>query len=355
MTSLLRTTLALLLLPLLAACGDDIAPGRTTQEPAIVKGLGIETLSGETLPDSQSLVGTVGSLDRATLTARIDGRVGALKVKAGDRVAAGAVLLTIADTPAGARLAGAESARQAAAARRTLADQTLTRFEQLRAGEAVTPQEFDRVAGEAAQARSELQAAEAAVDQARIVAGYARVTAPYAAQVAATLVEAGSTVMPGTPLLVLDRTGGWQVRLTCPESLTGRVLPGTALQIEVPALQRTFAAIVTEVEPAADPASRSFQAKAALPDDPQLAAGLFARAAYAGGMTDTLLVPVAAVVTRGQLTGVYVVEGGRLHWRLIKTGRAVGNRVEALAGLAAGEKVVVSGVDRAVSGARVEN
>ena len=109
------------------------------------------------------------------------------------------------------------------------------------------------------------------------------------------------------------------------------------------------------MEPGADPGSRSFQVKATLPDDPQLAAGLFARAAHAGGTSDTLLLPSAAVVTRGQLTGVYVVEDGRLRWRLVKTGRAVGDRLEVLSGLGAGEKVVTAGVDRAVSGARAEN
>ena len=347
--------LSLLLLLLLAACGSDIDPGRTSAEPPVVEGLGIETLSSEALAGTQYFIGTVESLDRATLIARIDGRVGSLKVKAGDHVAAGALLLTIADTPTGSQLTGAESARQAAAARLHLAEQTLARFEKLKAGEAVTLQEFDRVASEAEQARGELKAAEARVEQARTVAAHARVIAPYAAQVASTLVETGATVMSGTPLLVLDRAGGWQVRLSCPETLAGRIQPGTILNIEVPALMRTFVASVTEVEPAVDPVSRSFQVKAALPDDPQLAAGFFARAAYVSGTTDTLLIPAVAVVTRGQLTGVYMVEDGILRWRLVKTGRLIGDRLEVLAGLALGEKVVVSGIDKAVSGARVEN
>lgn len=353
--STLTRTLFLSSCLLLAACGGDIAPGRTTAEPTAVKGLTVATLGSEALPGIQFFVGTVESLDRAVITARIDGRVGSLKAKTGDRVAAGTLLLTLADTPTGSQLAGAESARQAAAAHLALAEQTLGRFEKLKASEAVTPQEFDRVASEAAQARGGLKTAEAAVEQARTIAGYTRVTAPYAAQVARTLVETGATVMPGTPLLILDRVGGWQARLACPEALAGKIAPGSVLQVEVPSLQRTFPASITEVEPAADPMSRSFQVKAALPDDPALAAGLFSRAAYAGGATDTLLLPAKAVVTRGQLTGVYVVEDGILRWRLIKTGRTVGERFEVLTGLAAGEKVVVSGVDKAVSGARVEN
>lgn len=340
---------------LLTACGSDIAPGRTAGEEPIIKGLTVATLGSEALPGTRLFVGTVESLDRATLTARIDGRVDRLKVKSGERVAAGALLLTIVDTPAGARLTEAESARQTAAARLALAEQTLARFERLRAGEAVTPQEFDRVASEAAQAGSALRAAEAAVEQARTLAGYTRITAPYPAQVASTLIEAGATVLPGTPLLVLDRSGGWQAHLACPEALIGRIVSGSVLQVEVPSLRRTFPATVTEASAAADPVSRTFPVKAALPDDPQLAAGLFARAAYADGTADALLIPAAAVVTRGQLTGVYTVEDGRLRWRLVKTGRASGERLQVLSGLASGEKIVVGGVDKAISGARVEN
>lgn len=345
----------LLSLALLAACGGDIAPGRTDAEPAVVKGLTIQTLGSEALPGTQLFVGTVESLDRATLTARIDGRVGSLRVMAGDRVAAGDLLLTIADTPTGAQLTGAESTRQAAAARLALAEQTLARFAKLKAGEAVTPQEFDRVASEVEQARGVLRAAEAQVEQARTVAGYARVTAPFAGRVASTAVETGATVLPGTPLLTLDRSGGWQVRLTVPEALAGRISTGSVLNVEVHSLQRTFPATVSEVEPAADPASRSFQIKAALPADPALAPGLFARAAHATAPANSLMLPAAAVVTRGQLTGVYVVEDGLLRWRLVRTGRSVGDRLEVLSGLVAGERVVVDGAEKAVSGARAEN
>jgi multidrug efflux pump subunit AcrA (membrane-fusion protein) len=84
-----------------------------------------------------------------------------------------------------------------------------------------------------------------------------------------------------------------------------------------------------------------------------LAAGLYARVNVPGEARPMLLVPAAAVVYRGQLTGIYVVEEKILHYRLVKTGRTQGARVEILSGLNPGETIVTGGTVRARTGARV--
>jgi multidrug efflux pump subunit AcrA (membrane-fusion protein) len=66
------------------------------------------------------------------------------------------------------------------------------------------------------------------------------------------------------------------------------------------------------------------------------------------------LVPTAAIVQRGQLSGLYVVEDGVLHFRLVRTGGRLDGRVEILSGLSAGATIVAAGSDRAQHGARVE-
>jgi multidrug efflux pump subunit AcrA (membrane-fusion protein) len=72
------------------------------------------------------------------------------------------------------------------------------------------------------------------------------------------------------------------------------------------------------------------------------------------GEAQALLAPAAAVAERGQLTSVYVVDGGGVaRLRLVTLGRRLGERVEVLSGLAAGEPVVVEGVARLRDGIRV--
>jgi RND family efflux transporter MFP subunit len=349
-------------------CGEEIEPGRVSESVPVVQGLTLAAVEEFPLGETHSLVGSVESSDRSLLAARIDGRVLSIKVRAGERVKANQLLLEIADNLAGSRLREAQSAvgeaRQglaAAEARLALAEQTWHRFRRLFDNRAVTPQEMDRVDAERELARrgrdgavSSLGRAEAGLAAARTAAGYNAVRAPFASRVARKLVDEGVTVMPGTPLVELDRAGLRQVRAAVPEKFLGRLKVGDLVSVEVPALEQTFGARIAEMQPAADPASRTFLIKA-VPEPPvDLEPGLFARVRLVSEPRPALLIPASAVAERGQLTGVFVLEGERLRWRLVRTGRQVGERIEILAGLHPGEQIVIDGIDRARDGSRVE-
>jgi RND family efflux transporter MFP subunit len=346
--------LPILMTLLLAACGNKIEPGQTEAERQSIAGLHFAVVAAQNVPGQDLFIGTIESADRGVLAARIDGRVGRLAVKVGDSAKSGQLLLTIDQNTVNDRLAETQGNREAAAARLDLAEMTYQRYERLAKAEAVTPQELDRVTAEREQARQNLQAASAGVAQARTGAAYNRVTAPYGGKIAERLVENGSTVMPGTPLLVIERSGTPQARIAVPESLVGQIVHGEILQLEIPALQRTVSGSVTEIQPASDPATRSFAVKLSLPTDAGLTPGLFLRAKRQAATGSALLIPLSALVHRGQLTGVFVVEAKILHFRLVKTGAQLDEKIEILSGLSAGETIVTGNVQKARSGARVE-
>lgn len=346
--------LVVLITLFMAACGQKIEPGQAEPTRQSIDGLQFERVSTLTVSGQDLFVGSVESADRGLLAARIDGRIGRLAVKVGETVKAGQLLLTIDQNTANDRLAEAQGSRDAAVARLSLAEKTYARYEQLARAEAVSPQELDRVAAEREQARQNLQTANAGVAQARIGVDYNRVSAPYGGVIAEQLVESGSTVMPGTPLLVIERGGTPQARIAIPESLVGQITQGEVLQLEIPSLKRTVSGAVTEIQPSSDPATRSFSVKVELPVDAALTPGLFLRAKRQAARGTALLIPPSALVQRGQLTGVYVVEANILHFRLVKVGAQIGDRVEILSGLNPGEMIVTSDVQRARSGARVE-
>ncbi len=220
---------------------------------------------------------------------------------------------------------------------------------------------MDQIEAQREEARQGVKGAEGALAQAtaaraaaKTAVAWTQVVAPYDGMVIERRVEAGSTVMPGMPLLVLDRQGNWRVRAAIPESLAGRFALGQTLAVELPSRGKTLTGTLREIVTAADPQSRSFEIKVDLPEAPGLAAGLFARVQAPAVAALALLVPARALVERGQLFGLYVVEDGLLHFRLVRIGRRLEEKVEILSGLRAGERIVVEGVERAKNGARVE-
>ena len=107
--------------------------------------------------------------------------------------------------------------------------------------------------------------------------------------------------------------------------------------------------------PAADAGSRTFLVKAALPPVASCRSGEYGKAIFEVGEHGALAVPRSAVIERGQLEGVYVVNPHEIaEYRLVKTGKSLGNRVEVLSGLSEGERVAISEIDRLTDGARVE-
>lgn len=353
---------------LLAACGQQIEPGSTPGSPPVVKGLTFETVAATSLPAGETFVGTVESSARGTLSARIDGQVTRILVKEGDEVKVGQLLLVLGHNVAGdqlrqaeAGLAQARSGEATAQAQLKLAEKTYDRYRQLFEKQAITPQEMDQMTANLDVARKGLESAKAAVslassarDAAQVAAGYSRVTAPFAGRVVDRQVDVGSTVMPGQPLLRLDRHGVWQVRAEIPEKLAGRVPVGSTLEVEIPTLGKTVTGRVAEVQPATNPMSRTFQVKLDLPSLDGLVAGLYTRVAYSEQGARGILVPQTALVTRGQLYGVFVRQGQTVHLRMVRIGRQVGEQREILAGLEPGETIVATGAERAVNGGRVE-
>jgi multidrug efflux pump subunit AcrA (membrane-fusion protein) len=119
---------------------------------------------------------------------------------------------------------------------------------------------------------------------------------------------------------------------------------------------------VTEIVPASDPGSRSSTVKIDLSDDkgktgspPGLRSGLYGRARFRIGQRETIQVPQKAVLQKGQLVGVLTVDpSDTVQMRLIKTGKPSGDRVEVLAGIKDGDRIIVEGLEKTKEGDRVQ-
>lgn len=347
-------------------CGKKELEPAATAPPAVVRGATVATVAPEPIPELQEAVGTVRARNSALVAARIAGGVTGVYVKEGDRVGRGKLLVSIEAAETGAAAAGAASAvveaqrgLDEAHSRKKLADATFARYQKLFDQQAVTRQEFEERQMEKDVAAQGVARAEARLSQSRqgaraagTLAGYGKVVAPLAGVVVAKQVEAGQTVFPGTPLLTIEGDGGFRLEVSAPETLLGKVKTGDQVAIAVEGAPATGR--VSEIVPAVDPASRTFTVKIDLPAK-GMRTGNFGKASFKTGSRQGIAVPAAAVVERGSLTSVWVVsKEGIARLRLVKLGKSLGDKVEVLSGLSAGDRVVTAGIDKMVDGAKVE-
>ena len=366
--ALLWATLSLTALaPLLSGCHEEPAPASAVHPT--VSGLTVAPAVSETVPSTVEAVGSVRAAESASVAAQISGRVLDVMVHAGDSVRAGQPLVRIDNTLATSEVARAKAAVASASdavatarAQASLAASTLQRYELLRARKSVSPQEYDEVSRRAEAAEAQLRAAEsqqaaaeAGAASASTMAGYGVVRAPFAGLVTARLADPGTLAAPGVPLVVVDREGPLQLQVSVDESQIAAVLRGQTMMATLDGLPQPVSATVEEIVPAADAASHSFLVKLGLPAESSLRAGVYGSVAIPVGQRTATLIPAAAVVHRGSLSTVWVVDAeGIAALRTVTLGSAMGDRVEALSGVSAGEMLVLNPADRDLAGKRVE-
>ncbi len=323
------------------------------------------------LPVNLQSTGTVHARQTAVISAQVMGRIQQVQVREGDTVRSGQMLVVLDDTAlqmaleqAQAGLNAAQNAQAAAQTNASLATSTLNRYKQLESEKSVSPQEMDEVSQRAGAAvatlegmRAQTEAARAQVSGARTMLGYTRLPAPFSGIVTARMADPGTTAAPGVPLLQVDQAGALQLDATVDESAIGAVHKGMKVQVAIDgAGSKSMTGTVAEVVPAADPSSHSFLVKIDLPPSTQLRAGMYGTAEFANGARQAILIPHSAVVLRGSLACVYVLDGqGIAQLRYLTLGAAQGNLVEVLSGVSSGEKLVDEPSDRDFAGKRIES
>ncbi|MBI4716009.1 MAG: efflux RND transporter periplasmic adaptor subunit [Nitrospirae bacterium] len=307
-------------------------------EPAVTADL--LTLSFREIPVPREATGFVIPETRAALASRITALVEEIRVREGDRVRTGDLLIVLDSRDLRARLQRAE-------ADLANAEIHMERVKRLFADESASRRNLD-------DAEQAYQAAEAAKKGAEADLAYTAVLAPFPGIITEKLAETGELTTPGQPLLRMEDVRRMQLQVTVSESEIGALPLGKKVSVSLDALaDREIPGRVALILPSADPAIHSFTVKVDLPPHPGLAGGLFGRLLFTAGSRKTLLLPPSAVLERNGLQYAFAVtRDGILRIRLISRGGHYGNQVEILSGLEPGERVLVD-ASRGREGARV--
>ena len=361
-------TMAALALASLIGCSESKPPEQATPEK--IHGIAVLEVQKATVPDVVEATGTVQAALSTQVASQVLGTITSVNVHEGDRVRRGQVLVSIDHAQQQAAYAGAKAGLQAsqesiaaADADYALADATMKRYQMLYDKKSVSPQEYDEVKTRLAAAQARRDAAhaghaqaEAGVSQASTAMGFTQVRAPFDGMVIAKLAEPGAMAAPGVPLLTVEDPSRFRLEAQVDESKMGAVKLGETVPVVIDALgDQPIEGKVTQIVPAADPASRTFTVKIDLPSDPQIRSGLFGRAQFPRGQREAIEIPQSAVLSRGQLQAVYVVGSDQLaSLRYVTLGGASGGQVEILSGLQSGDRIIARPGDRELSGKQVE-
>jgi RND family efflux transporter MFP subunit len=339
---------------LLGACSNQAE--KTKPTPETVRNVALIEVQEQNIPDLLEAVGTVHAAQTSTLASQMMGTIIEVKVQEGDRVHQGQVLAVIDDSQPRAALdravaADSASRQQLAAAESELglAESTLKRYQTLYERKSVSPQEFDevRTRQQAALARRDMaradqEQAKASLTQAKTALEYTRIRAPFDGVVTEKKVDAGTLASPGMPIFTIEDVRRYRVEAAINESDLLYVRSGEPVPVLIDAFgTEPLQAKVVQIVPAADPASRSFVIKIELPTDSRLRSGLFARAQFSRRERRSLLIPQTAVVERGQMQGVFLLDQNKiaaLHY--VTLGKLSRGQVEVLAGLQVGDLLV---------------
>ncbi|MFI5096773.1 MAG: efflux RND transporter periplasmic adaptor subunit [Candidatus Acidiferrales bacterium] len=353
-----------------AGCGGGNES--TIHKVEVVQDVRVQKVQLKNVADELEAPGSVIAVSTAQVAARTMGTAVQVAVREGDSVKRGQVLAQLDEREMASRrsaaqaasrgaTAGVAQARNAVVAAQAQADvmkKTYGRYAYLKEQKSVSAQEFDEVAAKQQAAQASLEQAKAALRQseagvaqaeseahaAESVASYARIVAPFDGRVVRRTVEPGSLVSPGMTLFVVEDTSRYQLEATLPAEALTTLKKNALARVQLDGWGEKFLpGKVAEIEAGADATSHTFKVRVDLPKESGVQSGMFGRVYFARGEKPALVIPRDALVSRGQLRGIYVVDdAGLMRWRVVTLGKSTGDQVELLSGLNQGDGVVLN-------------
>ena len=361
---------------------------------ASAKPIKVETVKEETMKRAVELVGTLAAVDQVTISSEADGKVSRILADLGDRVKAGQPLIQVdrekqqynfdqqrASLEKALAQLGAPDAQhlpepektpdvQKAAADLAQAKQAHDRASQLFKRTLVPQQTLDDAATtlqskqasydlslqNAKNLRASIQASEASMKLADRQLRDTDIRAPFDGIVEKRLVNLGELVKTQMPVMAIVRVDPLKVIAEIPEKMAPWIKQGQPVQLLVDAYpERTFIGKVSRISPAVNAATRAFPFEALVPNqDATLKPGTFARVHIESGKVDTVLtLPYSTMQYRYGVNRVFVIDGDKLAGRELKVGDRLGERIEIISGVKAGDRVASSDIDKLVDGQKV--
>jgi len=288
----------------------------------------------QTLIERLSTTGTVRANEDVELVAEIAGKVHAIHFREGRRVQADELLLEIDDTQLRAE-------RERAVHRVSLAERSEARKHRLLSEGLVSQEEYDFAQSELNVLRAELALAEGRLLKTRI-------HAPFQGIIGLRDVSVGSYLTPQTRIATLQDVDPVKVDFSVPEKHVRHLRAGATIQFRTKGSDQAHTGTIVAVEPLVDRETRSLTLRARSPNPHGvLVPGAFADVEIViRRIEGALAVPNRAVIPELCGKKVFVYEDGEARARAIETGLRAAETIEVTQGLEAGDRVIVTAIQR---------
>ncbi|MEC5318020.1 efflux RND transporter periplasmic adaptor subunit [Brenneria populi subsp. brevivirga] len=348
---------------ILAGCDNSGEQQSGTQQSA--PEVGIVTLKTQAFNVTTDLPGRTSAYRIAEVRPQVGGIILKRNFVEGSDIQAGSSLYQIDPAPYQADYNSAKGSLAQAQASAEIARLTVNRYKPLLGTNYVSKQDYDQAVATSRQADASVQAAQASVDNAKINLAYTKVIAPISGRVGKSTVTEGALVSSGqaTALTTVQQLDPIYVDVTQSSNdflrLKKELENGTLKQSEGKANVRLLLENGAEYaqpgtlefsDVTVDETTGSITLRAIFPN-PQhdLLPGMFVRARLDSGVqNDALLVPQMGITrnARGEATAMVIGEGDKVEVRNVTTSQAVGNKWLVVDGLKAGDRIIVTGLQK---------
>ena len=350
---IINTLLVLEIAIVLASCGGESKKPLSNTTPIAVK---VNTVADSNNNSFIATSGTIQAVNSASLSTRMMGFVTAVPVNIGDKVKQGQLLVAINDSDLKAKLSQVNAGITEASAAFSNAEKDYNRYKNLYAENSTSQKEFDDMTAHYNMAKARLDGAQQMKQEVEAQFAYANIRAPFSGVVTGKYVNEGDMANPGMLLISVESPGNFEVMTRVPESEISKIKLGSTVTVFVKSIEKQVQGKVTEVSSSAKNTGGQYVVKIALDKvDASILSGMYVTIQFPVEKqknTGMVLIPVDALVTQGQLSGVYTVsESNTAILRWLRLGKTFGDQVEVLSGLSPNETIILSAEGKLYNGA----
>ena len=341
---------------MIVSCGSDEKKAVVNTTPAInvkVSKVGVNNNN-----PFLSVSGKIQASKSAELSTRIMGFVKNVHVNVGDKVSENQLLVSINNSDLQAKKAQVNAGIVQAKTAFINAEKNYNRFKNLLESNSVTQKEMDDMTANYQMAKAGLEVANQQKNEIDAQFKYSNITAPFSGIVTSKNIKKGDMANPGMTLISIENPTNFEVLAMVPESEIAHIQKETEVTVLVKSINKTLQGKVTEISTSAKNTGGQYLVKIKLEKTPaNILSGMFSTIQFPVERKETsemVLIPMDAIVKKGQLTGIYTVSESKtalLRW--LRLGKTYGNEVEVLSGLNVDESYIVSAEGKLFNGAKI--